>query len=163
MQGPWLANGANNFLLSYLNKDSYVLEFGMGLSTIWFANNVKKIVSIEHNKNWFSKISYALSKCDNVELILHETNVVPGTDLIEDCYSVEIEKFPDEFFDLVLVDGRNRVNCFKKADRVLKTGGYMMLDNSERGCYSELFSFYRGKERFDAIQNPMWKTSWWRK
>lgn len=169
---PWITDGAIEFLKNYINKNSIVLEFGIGKSTIWFANNVKNLVSIEHDKYWFKKIQNKLLNKTNVELILHTTSVIKGTDLIKSCYSIKINKFPDNFFDLVLIDGRNRVKCFKKSDRVLKPNGFMMLDNSERKEYQEAFDFYKDKKYFEHAQQkknkdgfmyPNWKTSWWQK
>ena len=160
---PWVTDGANEFLKNYINRNSVVLEFGIGGSTIWFADKVKKLVSIEHNKAWFHIIKKELAKRRNIELILHETEQIGDTDYIKSCYAREIDKFPDEYFDLVLVDGRNRVNCFKNSDRVLKTGGYMMLDNSDREELKEVYDFYKDKEYFESSQRPDWKTSWWKK
>lgn len=157
---PWITDGANEFLRSYINKDSVVLEFGMGGSTIWFADRVKKLVSIEHDESWFLIIQKEL-RIKKVELILHKTTQISDTDYIKSCYACEIDKFPDEYFDLVLIDGRNRVNCFKHSDRVLKTGGYMMLDNSDREELQEVYDFYKDKEYFESVQS--WKTSWWKK
>ena len=45
-QLPWLVDGAIDFLKNYLTTTSVVLEFGMGQSTIWFANRVKTLVSM---------------------------------------------------------------------------------------------------------------------
>lgn len=160
---PWLTDGANDFLDKYITKDMVVLEFGMGKSTLWFAERVKLLVSIEHNKQWYLKAQSSLLNNTNVELILHETTVVePLSDLIKSCYSVEIDKLQDETFDFVLIDGRNRVNCFKKADRVLKTGGYIMLDDSQRCYYSEIHDFYKDKE-YTEYGLPDKMTSCWRK
>jgi predicted O-methyltransferase YrrM len=169
----WLTEGANKFLDSLvLNKELNVLEFGMGASTLWFSDKVKSLTSIEHNPSWFNKINSFLSDKINVSLILFESTQIVNTDYIKDCYSVVLDRFQDETFDFILIDGRNRVECFKKAVRVLKTGGFIMLDNSEREWYSEIFEFYKGHELCEFTQNEPdefgfyysgWKTSWWKK
>ena len=43
----------------------------------------------------------------------------------------------DEPFDLILVDGRDRVNCFYASCGFLKRGGHVILHDSERPRYSE--------------------------
>lgn len=47
-------------------------------------------------------------------------------------------KFPNEYFDLILIDGRVRMNCLKNATPKLKVGGVLIFDNSDRYELSEL-------------------------
>jgi predicted O-methyltransferase YrrM len=156
---PWIVKGAISFLEAYLCKNHKVLEFGAGGSTIWIQSRVEKIWSIEHNKDWYDKVMDY--KQPNCELILADARDNSPSDLTIPCYSNLIEQFDDELFDFILVDGRNRVNCFLKCDRVLRPGGVIMLDNSEREEYSEVFSFYKEKQYFEESESKDWKTSWW--
>ena len=121
---PWLVKDSVVFLDEYLekNKNSTVLEFGAGGSTLWFAPRVKKIYSIEGSLNWSTKLRPQLP--DNVELI-HKK--VPYYDLCKD--------FESESFDVILIDGRDRIKCFERCLRLVKPGGVLMLDNSERARY----------------------------
>ena len=41
----------------------------------------------------------------------------------------------DKEFDIVIVDGRDRVNCIRSAMHVTKEEGIIVLDDSERDAY----------------------------
>jgi putative heme iron utilization protein len=45
---PWLTKEAILLLERLLRPDDIGLEFGSGRSTIWFAERVEKLISIEH-------------------------------------------------------------------------------------------------------------------
>lgn len=167
---PTLTEGALFFLKHFVSKNHKILEFGSGVSTKWFGENAKEVISLEHNPEWHNKTTGLIDGLENVNLILHEANVIDRTDLIDSCYTSEIEHLEDETFDFILIDGRNRVNCFLKSERLLKKGGVIMLDNSEREEYSECFEFYSDKQLIESSQTradqfgfsyPNWKTSWW--
>lgn len=44
-------------------------------------------------------------------------------------------------FDVIIVDGRDRVNCVKNAIKNLKESGVIVLDDSERESYKEGIDF----------------------
>jgi len=159
LKKPWLVNEAVDFLETYLTDQMTMLEFGSGYSTLWFQTKVKQIFSIEYNKQWYDDISkQASSNCNLIFVDAVET--VPNDETVP-SYSYIVDQYEDEFFDFILVDGRNRVDCFLKCDRVLKAGGVIMLDNSERPEYSEVFKFYENKKLFEVFGDYGWKTSWW--
>lgn len=51
-------------------------------------------------------------------------------------YATSIERYDDNYFDVVLIDGRARPSCFKHAVPKTKIGGYIVLDNAEREEYA---------------------------
>ena len=57
---------------TYLTKDTVMLEYGCGGSTLIFSKYVKKLYTIEHNLDWFWKIQEQIYQkgIDNVELHL---------------------------------------------------------------------------------------------
>jgi len=158
---PWLTEGAIAFLESYLTPDMRVLEFGAGASTLWFADRVQELVSIEGNDAWYHQtVKEVCGSKSSVTLILHKGYEGPQRD------------YPDEHFDFILVDGRNRVSCFLHSDRVLKQGGYIMLDNSERPRYAPCFAAYQNYPNTSDTQTKPdalgfwyhnWTTTWWQK
>lgn len=79
--------------------------------------------------------------------------MIGGSDLLRDSYASECDKFEDEYFDVILIDGRNRVDCFNHSERTLKKGGTMILDNSERGEYSHVLETYKDKITYSYPQN----------
>lgn len=119
---PWMTKDANNFLLKNLRKDMILLEFGSGRSTHFYAERVKKVYSREHHKEWFEKVSEQLKEYKNVDYKFYNNleNYVNAND---------IEK---ETLDVIIIDGRNRVNCLLNSIDKLKQGGVLVLDNAER-------------------------------
>ena len=160
---PWLTTGSIEFLEQYFleNKNPKVLEFGSGSSTVWFAQRTKNLTSIEHNENWHDIVKKKLSEMDNttVNLILKERP-----------YDSICSQFSTETFDLILVDGRDRIRCIKAAIHLLKPGGVMMLDNSNRARYKEAYRLMKPWKCTKAKQDgkdacgfrlPGWTTTWW--
>lgn len=126
---PWISDEAVYFLDRFLeeNPDAAVLEFGSGASTLWLAKRTRNLVSLEHSSQWSEYIQRELSKnndCHPVDYLLYQRP-----------YGTVCENYPDEFFDLILVDGRDRVNCIMHSIRVLKKGGILMLDDAHRRRY----------------------------
>lgn len=154
---PWLTEGAIAFLESYLLPEMRVLEFGAGASTLWFADRVAEVVSVEGGMAWYELIGAECKDRPTVRLVFAER------------YNGPQGSYPDAYFDLILVDGRNRAECFRESDRVLKSGGVLMLDNAERIRYKPFFKSYPHPS-WSAEQTgpdslgfwyPGWTTMWW--
>ena len=151
---PWLVKKAVEFLEEYLTKDMTVLEYGSGISTKWIAERVKHIYSIEHSQGYYDEIREKLKGYDNVTLIHHKRP-----------YNGAVLK---RKFDFILVDGRDRVKCFREAVKMLLPNGVIMLDDSQRPEYEECYDLAKGKV-FEAngpnytedFNYQDWKTTWW--
>jgi len=130
------------------NKQAKVFEWGSGISTVWYAQRVESLVAIEHNEEWYHKVTGWLqtNKLNNVEL-----KYIPPTNGSFQNYSQVILKYDDEFFDVVAVDGRNRVDCIRQAVNKVKVGGYLILDDSHRTKYQPAFDLLTNYEhkRYD--------------
>jgi len=160
---PWLTEGAISFLREFIVKNPLpkVLEFGSGASTLWFDKLSSIVISIEHNQEWFNIINPLVS--EKTKIIFHKANNIknPGgqnniwldyTDFIDDDYSIEARKFPNDYFDIILIDGRNRVLCCQEARQKLKSKGLIVLDNSERNAYKECFNLCIDFKIFHFVQ-----------
>ena len=129
---PWIVPEAVSFLQRRMNQNWKVFEFGSGWSTIWYARHCKKITSIEDNIAWYKVVEDRVLKShiDNCELKL--VNQEKFTDVIS--------AFPDESFDLIVVDGSeenkdSRVKAILSSMDKIKKGGYLLLDDSDRPQY----------------------------
>jgi predicted O-methyltransferase YrrM len=120
---PWIPFAVISKLSGILNKESHVLEFGSGRSTIWYARCAHSVVSVEDSLEWFDKISRQLLTLgiDNVDYRFR-----PG-----DAY-IDTASFAAEQFDLIVVDGSHRTRCIDKIYFALKAGGYLYLDDSDK-------------------------------
>lgn len=54
---PQITNGALEWLDSFLTPNSSVFEWGSGGSTLYIVKRVEKIISIEHNPQWWKKVT----------------------------------------------------------------------------------------------------------
>ncbi len=153
---PWITFGAINYLKDFLSKKMVAFEWGSGDSTLFFAQRTKRVISVEHVPYWYKKIEkrIGLAKIKNVDLFLIEPVYSEGVDSLytsddgkyvgkdftglsfEDYVKV-IDNFPDEYFDVVCVDGRARPGCIKHALPKIRKSGILLLDNSERPEYQQ--------------------------
>lgn len=154
---PWVTFGARRALERLVSPNSRVFEFGSGGSTIFFARRALQVVSIEHDPEWFGILQNAVLQYENVELILAEPTPMPaegadppGRQYVSTDgryqgrwfrdYVESIDRYPDSYFDVVLVDGRARVDAFLHAVRTIRPGGVIVLDDSERESYASVAS-----------------------
>ena len=79
-----------------------------------------------------------------------------------------IDQFVHEHFHIIIVDGRDRVLCVQSSLPKLKSGGWLILDNSERPEYGAAIDMMAGWNRIDFRQMrpdkynftyPDWTTS----
>ena len=148
---PWIAPRATSILKRILTKDLIGLEFGSGVSSVFIAKRISKLVSVEHNEPWYKRVEDLLEKYElyNVDRRL----IKPGQikDLPQNPtkaeqremkyghsyfdysnYSQMISEFADKHFDFVLIDGRARVDCFFNSIYKIKNGGFIILNGSSQ-------------------------------
>jgi hypothetical protein len=150
---PWYTYAAISFLGDRTNENMVVFEYGSGNSTVWWGRRVAKVVSCEHDAEWYALTKNTLPS--NVDYRLLE--LVPGG-----RYCALIEDF-GRIFDVVVIDGRDRVNCAKNSLLGLKSNGVVIWDNSDREEYREGYEFLlnNGFRRIDfAGMGPINANGW---
>lgn len=162
---PWIVFKAERFLRKRLQKNMIVFEYGSGSSTLYFSRRVAQVCSIEHDPGWFEYLQHILNdqtiqnvNCRLVEAeILDEHRMTKYSSLFPlykdkgfESYVKSIDTFPDEYFDMVLVDGRSRTNCIAHAKSKIKHGGYLVVDNSDRVYYFNGNDFLSDKKKWKA-------------
>lgn len=128
---PWITYPALEFIKRRVQPNMTVFEYGSGGSTIWWSNHVGKVISVEHDRAWFAKVRTRLDSRSTISQIDLEYG---------GAYSKAVLQY-EATFDIVVVDGRDRVNCLKNCLRALKPSGVVLLDNSERPEYAEGINF----------------------
>ena len=128
---PWVTYSFIDFIRGRLNKQHAIFEFGSGNSTFFYAKYAGIVVSVEHDKGWYDKI--VSKKPENSEMIFSE--LIRGGD-----YSNMPVKLAEKF-DIIIVDGRDRVNCATRAVDALSPNGVIVLDDSERENYKPAIDF----------------------
>lgn len=117
---PWLHVDAIAKLESIIKRTWTIVEQGAGGSTLWFAKRCKRVVTVEHSVEWYEAVLARSPK--NVEMI-HSTDMPAELPL---C-------------NLLFVDGCHpqRADYIYSAKQIVKPGGWVVFDNSNRPEYSE--------------------------
>lgn len=130
---PWYTYPAIEWLEPRIRASDSVFEFGAGQSTLWFASHAREVVSVEHNAAWYQRLSTQVGP--NVSLQLRPTDTSElGSDAEDQDsdFSAAIDAYPRQAFDVVAIDGPERVACIRHTISRLKPDGLLVLDNSDR-------------------------------
>ena len=172
-EAPWLTQQAMSLLSTWLKPTDIGFEWGSGRSTMWLAQRVKHLTSIEHDLAWHDQVKQDIRE-SNVKNVLLMHRSLEGDEKSEYVQAIKIKK-PGEF-DFILVDGRARADCLKLAVDYLKPGGLLILDNansylknrsyapdSVKQMKSEFESIYKYlcRWRYVWTSNGLWDTAFW--
>jgi hypothetical protein len=114
-----------------LTAGDRVFEFGAGGSTLWYAKRVASVVAVEHDAGWLARLAPLVGP--NVELLSRPARLDEAGDPVAASRYVEaIGDWPEEYFDLIAVDGMERLACLEAAVPHLRANGLLVLDNSDR-------------------------------
>lgn len=127
---PWFSYPMVSFLEKRIQPHFTVFEFGTGNSTLWWSNKVTRIFSCEHDRGWYNTIKKAAPS--NVTLIYIES---PDNDYVR-----SLENFSEKF-EIIIVDGEQRVECAKHAIQFLTSDGVIIFDDSDRPEYAEAIHY----------------------
>lgn len=161
-QLPWLCFSAISHLERLLNPSMQVFEYGSGGSTLYWSRRIERLVSIEHDKQWgeIVKAQIISNNIYNVAFFLiepspdiefskkqfdHPNDYISSdpsyTGKNFENYVKKIEDYPDNSFDIIVVDGRARPSCILHSMQKLKNHGFLVVDNTERKYYLKPFGF----------------------
>ena len=175
---PWTSPGSILFFDKVLNKNMIGLEYGSGFSTIYFARKLKKLISIEHNSEWYKKVKRNLeeNKINNVDYFLFPKEDHPESQDDLDIYLNEhdeyeskesfrkyydkVKEYPNNYFDFILIDGRARIYCGLNSILKLKKRGIFILDNSERKRYEPLLTALESWPKVNTTNGRTNTTIW---
>ena len=167
----WINFKALDYLNSYLQKSHKVFEYGGGGSTLFFAKRCAFVATVENDEAWFKILSETIAKTGftgwegffqkgepstsqaprSIAIPEDYKSAAKGEEgLSYEKYVNSIQKFPDQYFDVVLVDGRARPSCIATAVAKIKPGGLLVVDNMERPYYHTAF-----QERFAHLFEPV--------
>ena len=116
---PWYTFPAIEYLSELDFSKDVIFEYGCGSSTIFWAQRARKVVSIEHDAAWASKIAKVAPS--NVEIFV----LPPATD-----YAAALLASGGNF-DVIVIDGIYRAKCCRDVGQALNPGGLVILDNSD--------------------------------
>lgn len=166
---PWWAPSAISLLDATLTRDMVAFEWGSGRSTVWLAERVGSLTSIEHIPDWYSKVEAMLSqaRAAHVDLRLEElpTEAVAFGDAFweETSYTMAAEGCADESLDLVVIDGACRMPCAWRVLSKIKPGGLLLIDDT---LHLGSLEAWRIPKEWALVHGPgpgVWSTTIWRK
>ena len=125
---PWLPFRLIDELDAFIGTEAKVFEYGGGGSTLWFLDRGAEVVTVEHHPEWAARLE-TLSSSERWTLLAKS-----DADQYAD-YVQSINEFPADHFDVVVVDGRERVRCAREALRHVRPGGWLVFDDVDRDRY----------------------------
>lgn len=128
---PWLGKSIIDLIVKRLNKAMRVFEWGMGNSTLFWSQYVGEVVSIESDMKWYQKMCGIIPE-----------NVLPKYCELEynGEYCRQILNADGEF-DIIFIDGRDRVRCSYNSVAKLKPDGVIIWDDTDRESYNNGYEF----------------------
>lgn len=150
LRSPWWPYDAVSWVARILPPEAQVFEYGGGGSTLWLHDRGARITVAEHHTGWYRHLTEALPSAVKVLLVPPQaagsvtSAVEPG---FFDDYVAAIDGQPEGALDLVITDGRARVDCVRRAMPKVKPGGLLLLDDTERARYLPAVEMLAGWER----------------
>lgn len=158
-QLPWLTYNAIGFLNKELKPGMQIFEFGGGGSTLYFLNKNCIVHTVEHDIKWFEILK------KNIDTQPYRTkwkgyHIAPEVGVfVENAYAsdplhyislnknfngynfkkyaTKVAEYENNFFDIVLIDGRARPSCIFESLKKVKKGKFLIVDNTERNYYAQ--------------------------
>jgi hypothetical protein len=133
---PWWPYPAITAIEKIITSQSVVLEYGIGMSTLWLAPRALKVYGVEGSPEWYREIKRRLCElgATNVSLHLRDSTNFPErghhSNEFNDHFA-SLDGVQERNFDLVIVDGAARWLCVTRALPAIRPGGYLYLDNSD--------------------------------
>ena len=132
---PWLAESAILLLDSYLKPTDVGFEWGSGRSTLWLAQRVAHLHSVEDNGHWHFIVKKKLKAAQLTRKITYQFIPCEWGEVDEPLdhpYANAANAVPDNSLDFALVDGNIRASCMRVIAAKLNPGGLLILDNANR-------------------------------
>ena len=166
---PWWPFVATQYIDKKIsNRQINVFEWGSGASTVWLSRRVKHVISVEHDEYWAVTMTKELETRDinNVSLHLYPALDIKSpkvrsgkkgfSNLDFSQYTQAINEF--QGFDLIVIDGRARIDCWEEARKHINKGGLIVLDNCNRKRYKFELDGFRAHYFSGLTPASVWPT-----
>ena len=137
---PWYAEGASDWLDKRITGEWDILEYGGGASSVWYRNRTSKVITAEDDPLY--------------RVIIEEKS--PGITLVNLDYQ------PTRAFDLIAIDGKDRVETISRVKDFVKPDGLLLLDNSEESRLGPAHSMLSDWIKTE-FKTGDWTTTIWRR
>jgi predicted O-methyltransferase YrrM len=134
---PWISWGAIEALDCELSPTMSVFEYGTGGSTVFLASRCKDVTSIEEDEAWFESTKEELDRRGlvNVQPVFASADFSTEEAFLASPYFIALPETPT--YDLILIDGQDatgrfRPLCFQRAEKAIRPGGLIVVDDAWR-------------------------------
>lgn len=163
---PWWTYRAIDVVEAWLSarpRPVRVFEYGSGASTLWLSHRADEVHSVEHHRGFGDYIAEALLRAPNIHLRIVEpvssaSPLIPSSK--EGCEGLDFADYVATIgdvggsFDLIVIDGRAREACLRRALPHLADSGVIVFDNTRRPRYRRAISLAPVDERRLAGLTP---------
>ncbi len=127
---PWFTHPCLEVIKKWDLSDKVIMEWGGGASTVWWALKSKKVYSVDHNIEWFDRMSQELYERGlNSKYLMNLINTSEGDQSENrDAY---VKCYHNTLFNICVVDGVHRYECAEYAVKVLKPE-ILIIDNHQQ-------------------------------
>lgn len=194
---PLYTSPALEYLSTIVRPEWKVFEYGGGGSTGYYGAHCSETCVVEHNDGWVEQIRGMSPSSVVHHIGEHHEMLDEGRDIDAGFYAQNFDlpiregypdsynqyhgitndefrgyasylaKYPRGYFDLIAVDGMARSLCLWYAAQLIKDGGIIILDNSDRWLFNSMHCYLinNGFNRKDFWQpgHPCWCTSFFSK
>ena len=159
---PHMSIKEYKLLNKYAKKGENVIEYGSGGSTFFFLKQVKNVLSVENNKDFFEYMK-SIKTLENKKLIYNYVDIGETEEWGFPKNKAKIENWPKYYNNpwlehikfkpnLVFIDGRFRVMCaLKTVQHVDKSTKIIIHDFTDRDHYQDILNFYKIVDSVDTM------------
>jgi hypothetical protein len=131
---PWWPYDAVTWVAGNLSPAPRVFEYGGGGSTLWLEDLGARVTTVEHDAQWSKQLAEVTGSGTTL-LFRPPEKVGVVTDPYRpgffDAYAAAIDGEPDASLDLVIIDGRARIECARRAMPKVKPDGLLLFDDTD--------------------------------
>jgi hypothetical protein len=131
---PWWPYDAVAWVAANLPPAPRVFEYGGGGSTLWLEDLGAQVTTVEHDAQWSKQLAEVTGPGTTLLFRPAERFGVvtdPYRPGFFDVYAGTIDGEPDASLDLVIIDGRARIECARRAMPKVKPGGLLLFDDTD--------------------------------
>ena len=118
---PWYTYPAIEYLVQFDYSDKNIFEYGCGYSSAFWAERAMSVTSIEDNQSYFERWTKEF-QMQNLDIRWRDEGEIYEKAIFED----------ETKYDVIVIDGKRRVECAEAAVQKLADGGMIVLDDSDR-------------------------------
>lgn len=145
MQPPVMTEEQIEEIKSNLTKDTVLLEWGTGGSSVEFSPMVKEYHGIEHGKSWAEEVQEAVFDVKGAFIHHVKTNFPEDSEMPKEQIFKDYIEFPLILGitpNVVIIDGRARVACAESVLNMIDENCCVYFHDWERKQYHDALAWY---------------------